>query len=420
MACPTATVRAMGGRSETAGVPDALGGRARRWLPSRPGSRILLIVALLLAVFAALRLSEEPGFAFSMYALVPILLAVAWFELVGGLLAATAATLLFVVNGLLLPSGLAGLGLAVATLNRASVFYGVAVLVTLLLRRERALTVRLSEQQRQLAELQSLRAALTPSAVPPRPSLDIATAFVPADEDVAGDFFLVTPGPLDSTTVVVGDVVGHGLGAARRAAFVRAALATYARFSSDPVQLLMLADTALLEHEDGGSRFVTAVCLNVTGGRERRYRWAAAGHSVPWDLDTGAPLPGGRVGSPLGVGAAPFTVEAGEGALRPGSGVLLFTDGLVEGRSARRPRTQPLELFGEERVRAIVREQRGAPVGRVLEELVSALIGFANGPLADDLCLVALRAEPSPAEGAATLVATSSEEVAAAGHTGGG
>jgi serine phosphatase RsbU (regulator of sigma subunit) len=280
--------------------------------------------------------------------------------------------------------------------NRAVVFLGVAALVAFLLRRERRLTLRLAEQQDELAEFQALRAALTPTDVPVRPRLQIATAFTPADGLVAGDFFLVVEGPADSTTVVVGDVVGHGLEAARCAAFVRAALATFARFSSDPAQLLQLADAALTEHGLADARFVTAVCLNVAAPPARELVWATAGHDVPWQLDTAVPLPGGRIGPPLGTGAETRPLESGRTALAPGEGVLVFTDGLTEGRPRRDP-SRTTSLFGEERARRVVREQRGAPVGRVLEALSAAVEDFSGGRLADDLCLVALRTEaPSP------------------------
>jgi hypothetical protein len=52
-----------------------------------------------------------------------------------------------------------------------------------------------------------------------------------------------------------------------------------------------------------------------------------------------------------------------------------------------------VRLFGEERARRIVLEQRDAPVGQVLAALTAAVTEFAGGRLADDLCLVALRAE---------------------------
>ena len=378
---------------------------ARRLTPVRPAHRIAALALGLLAVSVVRFLANQPSLAISLYALVPIVLSVYWFGLRGGLATATAATLLFLADELFAPSGeLDGGMLAVAAGNRALVFLGVAALVALLLRRERTLTLRLREQQDELAEFQALRAALTPSEVPARPQLQIATAFTPAEGLVAGDFFLVVEGPAESTTVVVGDVVGHGLEAARCAAFVRAALATFARFSSDPAQLLQLADAALTEHGLQDARFVTAVCLNVGPPPDRRLTphparplvWATAGHDVPWRLDTATPLPGGRVGPPLGTGTGHLRIEAGRTNLEPGAGVLVFTDGLTEGR-ARREAGRPLRLFGEDRARRIVLEHHGAPAGRVLEALSSAVRDFAGGPLADDVCLVALRAEPVPA-----------------------
>ena len=368
----------------------------------RPGPvagplQVIVLVVLLLSVFAALRGNDEPGLAVALYALIPILLAVFWFGLVGGLVAAGAALLAFLVDELLSPTeALAGSRLWWATVNRAAVFFGVAILVTLLLRRERALVVRLRAQQEELAELQSLRAALTPAEIPPPPHLQLATSFTPAGGLVAGDFYLVSEGAGNGATIVVGDVVGHGLEAARCAAYVRAALSTFAGFTSDPVQLLQLANGALGERGGGAGQLVTAICLTIGPPPCQEIRWAAAGHDIPWYLDTGVPLLGGRVGTPLGIGREELRLEAGHARLEPGAGVLLYTDGLTEGRSARRSSGRPLELFGEDRARKVVRDRRGAPPDDVLEALVSAVTSLAGGQLADDLCLVAFRTLPGP------------------------
>ena len=376
-----------------------------RRLLARPAARVAVLSALLVAVFVALLYNDQPALAVALYALIPIVLSVYWFELAGGLLTATAAMLAFLVDVLITPSGLTGAYLGVAAFNRAVVFFGIAGLVALLLRRERALVHQVREQRAELDELESLRAALTPSKVKARPHLQVATSFVPADGVLAGDFFLVVDGPSGSTTIVVGDVVGHGLEAARCAAFVRAALLTFARFTSDPAELLQLANAALVERDEGSSHFVTAVCLNVGAPSDRSVRWAAAGHEAPWFLDSGTPLPGGRVGAPLGISADALKIEAGQTSLEPGAGLLVYTDGLIEGRSARRTAPRPLELFGEERARSLVRELRGAPVGPVLEALSAAVTSFAGGPLADDLCLVAVRARCPTGDGVASFVA---------------
>jgi serine phosphatase RsbU (regulator of sigma subunit) len=367
--------------------------------------RVLVLVVLLAAEWALVAVASTPALAVAMYGLVPVVLGGYWFGLRGALGTATAATLVFLTERLLYPApDLAGATLWLATLNRGLVFFGVGILVTLLLRRERALALRLRAQEEQLAELESLRAALTPAEVPHRPHLRVATSFTPAEGLLAGDFFLVAEGPGDSTTIVVGDVVGHGLDAARCAAFVRSTCATFARFTSDPVQLLQMANGALSEHGAPEAQFVTVVCLNITPPPEQLVRWAAAGHEVPWDLDSAAPLPGGRVSAPLGIAAEPLTIEAGTTTLIGEEGLLVFTDGLVEGRAARRAPSRPLELFGEERVRTIVRAHRGRSPAEVLDALVSAVTAFAGGAPADDLCMVAIRCVPS-------------ETGAAVGHT---
>ena len=89
---------------------------------------------------------------------------------------------------------------------------------------------RLLEAQRdaELGELRTIKEALVPDAIPDRVGLEIATCHVPAEEGVAGDFHLVAEGPEALTTFFVGDVAGKGFAAARRGAYVRAALATFA------------------------------------------------------------------------------------------------------------------------------------------------------------------------------------------------
>src|SRR4029450_6927639 len=101
------------------------------------------------------------------------------------------------------------------------------------------------ESEHELEDLRAIRDALTPPELPDRPGLELAATFVPVAEQVSGDFYLVAEGPQDSTLMVIGDVVGHGMRAGRRAAFVRTTFAATAPFSDDPCQLLSWANTAL-------------------------------------------------------------------------------------------------------------------------------------------------------------------------------
>jgi hypothetical protein len=73
-------------------------------------------------------------------------------------------------------------------------------------------------------------------------------------------------------------VVGHGLEAAQLATFVRA---RFAAGSSDPAELLALANGALFERSGSGRELVSAVCLRL---RDRQLSWAIAGHLPPLHL----------------------------------------------------------------------------------------------------------------------------------------
>jgi serine phosphatase RsbU (regulator of sigma subunit) len=160
-------------------------------------------------------------------------------------------------------------------------------------------------------------------------------------------------------------------------------MATFAHFSHDPAELLRLADTALRQSGPAGLSFVTAVCLTIGPAPDRELWWAAAGHPAPWSLDTGASLATGTASAPLGVG--PGTVRRPVARVPLGSGVLLFTDGLTEGRPAHRRPGTPVSLFGNGRARSVVQEHRDDSAEDVVAALVSAVTGFAGGTLADDL-----------------------------------
>jgi serine phosphatase RsbU (regulator of sigma subunit) len=218
--------------------------------------------------------------------------------------------------------------------------------------------------------------------------VEFECAFAPSADGVAGDFYLVVPGPdEDSTVLAVGDVSGKGLDAARRATFVRTALATFAGFVDEPCQLLQLSNQVLVERTGTSSEFVTAVAA-VLHPREGRVAWASAGHPPPLRLDTGEELNGARSAPPLGVTAS-LSCDAGRAEFDPGAGLLLYTDGVTE---AHRPRR---ELYGERRLSAVIRELAGSEPAAVVRRVLSDLFEHAGGTLSDDLCIVAARVQPS-------------------------
>jgi serine phosphatase RsbU (regulator of sigma subunit) len=345
------------------------------------------IFGLLLGIFVLRAFVDTPGLSLVFLAVFPIVMAAFVLGRTAAVVCAALATVLSVVVPIINPSTDISTGAQiVGAIGRGSVFVGLALLVSSLLERETHLRFALAESERELTELESLRAALTAPNLPVLEGLQVATSYTPADGLVAGDFFLITRGAENTTLVVVGDVVGHGLIAARRASYVRATIALFAEYTEDPMTILRLANTALAER-DPGTEFVTALCASFAPGRGT-VTWASAGHPSPWDLDRGEPLASVRHCPPLGIEP---TLEGSSvtTTLHPGGGVLLFTDGLPEARTARE--VDRHELFGEQAARNALLALRGAPPSDIVAGLRAAAVRHAEGRPADDLCLVAVR-----------------------------
>jgi sigma-B regulation protein RsbU (phosphoserine phosphatase) len=242
-----------------------------------------------------------------------------------------------------------------------------------------ALRERLTVAEHELEDLRAIRDALTPPELPARPGLQLAAAFVPAAEMVSGDFYLVAEGPQESTLLVIGDVVGHGLHAGKRAAFVRTTFAATAPFSDDPRRLLSWANTALVERAGTSTEFVTAACVTYHPS-EQRLRWAYAGHPPALWMHDGRELVAPRQGIPLGLGEDPEYVE---GTLRPkgSAGLLLYTDGLTEAR-------RDGKFFGLDGVSAVLGELQDPTPREAVAVLGARVAAFAE-TLTDDLCMLA-------------------------------
>jgi serine phosphatase RsbU (regulator of sigma subunit) len=241
---------------------------------------------------------------------------------------------------------------------------------------------RLAASELELDDLRAVRDALTPAELPDRPGLELAVSFLPATQRVSGDFYLSAPGPGDTTVIVVGDVVGKGVDAARDAAFLRTAFATVARFSDDPCRLLGWANVAFRERVRRAGRFATAACVTFDPAA-RRLRCAVAGHPAPVRLRSGDELEIARGGTPLAV-RDKVGCHDSESELAEGEGVLLYTDGLTEAR-------RDGQLFGVERAQHVIRAMRDRPPTEVLARLRDDATAFCGEHLADDLCLVALQ-----------------------------
>ena len=341
------------------------------------------------AIFAAQLSVDRPGVGVTFLYIVPTVLASLWLGRRCGVLVGAASAGLFLLGLPVNPYPEP----ALATALRLAMFCGVAYLVGALVEQRTQLGDAVDSSERELAELRAIQDALTPPELPSRPALELASCYVPAQEGVAGDFYMVAEGPRDSTVVVVGDVAGKGVEAAQRATFVRTALVTFAPFTDNPCRLLEMANSSLIEKVGPSETFVTASCVSFRPG-EGVISWALAGHPPPMRLDDGTPLNGVAPGAPLGI-AADVGCNPSTAGLKPGAGLVMYTDGLSEARDRRSSteRDPPApRLFGGAGIAATLERLPGAAPGTIVAELKQRAEQFSGGSLADDLCIVALRA----------------------------
>lgn len=342
--------------------------------PSRT-ARLAWIAVAVLVVFGlwVAAASANAGIAF-FYSL-PVGLAAWWFGLRGALATAAVCLGLFAVGHAIEPVSEFGLALAV----RAAFLLVVAVVVTLI-------AARLSVLEHSAEELEAIRAALAPADLPELPGVDAAAAFVPSELGVSGDFYLLTNGPDGSTIAVVGDVVGHGPGAARLATFIRARFAALAASTSDPAELLAMVNAALAERPGRRSELVSAVCVRLRPG-EGNVCWARAGHPLPLRMPQLVEL-SARGGTSLLGAEQELELENAESPVEAGEGLVVYTDGATDVRRGR-------EILGLEGLTRVLAPLSGLAPRVVVEEAERTILGWADRPIRDDLCLVVLRPEPT-------------------------
>jgi serine phosphatase RsbU (regulator of sigma subunit) len=339
--------------------------------------RAATVGGLFAALFLVRFIIDRPTFIGASFLLVlPVVLAALWFGTRGAVAMAFAAALCFYVAEELHPSvDVESHTVLVAALVRAGGLAVAGVIVAELFARQLAMT-------RQLDELEATREALRPSAIAPRPALDLAAHYVPVQDGVGGDFYVAVEGPQGSTVLVIGDVVGKGLLAAQRAVFVRTSLVTFAPFEDDPARLLRLANAALIDRAGTSVDYVTAACV-VHRPADATLGWALAGHHSPLELGSGRELDPAGAGPPLGLDHE-LDVSGTSVPLTEGVGVLLYTDGILDARDGHGTR------FGEERLSALVAAYAGATAAGVVEHLRLALSNYSPAA-GDDVCLLAAR-----------------------------
>jgi PAS domain S-box-containing protein len=238
--------------------------------------------------------------------------------------------------------------------------------------------------ERELGTVETLQRSLLPETLPELESVVVAARYLPGGAEVGGDWYDAVQLGDGRLGVAMGDVVGHGLGAAALMGQLRHATRAYALEGHPPGAVLDRLDR-LMRTLDGG-QMATLLYLVVEPDRSS-VRLASAGHVPPLlvgpdgraaFLDT-APDP------PLGVFATSSHSEI-EVPLEPGATLILYTDGLVEERGA--SIDEGLEAL------RVAAADPGEDPEALCDRLMAAMLDVHTPD--DDIALLALRALPVP------------------------
>ena len=263
---------------------------------------------------------------------------------------------------------------------------------------------RFEEMQQQLREAQiyarenaRLERGLLPLPLLADTRLTVATRYRPGGGQMllGGDFFDLVEGPDGWVHVVVGDVCGRGPEEAALGVCLRVAWRTMV-LAGRPMTEVLSAVQQVLEHERHEDRLFATLCMVSVAPDRAHARLHLAGHPPPLLL-----APGGVTELRAPVSAPPGIAHledwpVSEVALGDSWTLLMYTDGLIEGRVGEGPErlgsdglTEIIEKYLDA-MRSAGEQARKPRDERLLNALVDRVRDLNGGDLDDDLAVLAL------------------------------
>ena len=238
---------------------------------------------------------------------------------------------------------------------------------------------------------QTLQASFIPPVPTEIPGLEVGAAYRPAGSgaEVGGDFYDVFATADDAWVVVLGDVRGKGVLAARVTALARYTLRAAAMRPGGPASVLATLNDALRRSDE--DRFCTVAFASIRSEADGpRLTLAIGGHELPILVDAaGKPGPVGQYGDLIGVLEDPVFAET-RLTMRPGEALCFFTDGVTDGRRGD-------EYYGEHRLVRVLEAAAGESAAVMADAVVDDVVTFQNGVARDDIAVLVLKRRARPA-----------------------
>jgi serine phosphatase RsbU (regulator of sigma subunit) len=233
----------------------------------------------------------------------------------------------------------------------------------------------------------TLQQSLLPVELPDIPGVEAAARFRPTGEgnEVGGDFYDMFETGSRSWAVVMGDVCGKGPDAAAVTALARYTLRAAAMRERVPSRALEMLNEALLRQRDDRRFCTVAYAYLEKLDRGARAGISIGGHPLPLVLRVdGSVETVGFPGTLLGVVPDP-SLEDHSVTLEPGDALVLYTDGVVEGRVGSDV------VLDERRLAELVATCSGRGADAIAARIEEAAVLSQGGVPKDDIAVLVLR-----------------------------
>ena len=202
---------------------------------------------------------------------------------------------------------------------------------------------------------------------------------------VGGDFYDVFEAKDGQIAILIGDVAGHGIQAARTGTLVKDVVHAFTHQSIRTHEVLRRTNQLLIEKDL--PEFVTLFLAILDPGTGIMH-YSSAGHP-----ESMVKRVGGQI-EMLGCGTSPLGIypdaswKPREISLAPGDLLLLYTDGVTEARRG-------VEMFGEKRLERLLKRKRISP-SRLPHMILDQVLAFSGGSLRDDAAVLVLSLTEPP------------------------
>ena len=240
--------------------------------------------------------------------------------------------------------------------------------------------------RKRLELAREVQQSLLPKRPPSVKELDIAARSVSAQQ-VGGDYYdFLKANEAQRLTVAVGDITGHGVGAALLMTTARALVRRRSRREGDLAQIVSDINKQLAPDVVDSGKFMTLFLIEVDTSK-MVIRWANAGHDPALIYD-----PTNRVFETLeggGLILGPFessVYEQYETGISPGHIIILGTDGIWE--------TTDLEgnYYGKKNLKKAVADNSHLPAEQIVDRVFESLNAFRTPKTQeDDITLVIIK-----------------------------